>query len=142
MVLDPTIVEVVDARMALEVRPVGARTKADAVHHLISAARERDWATGLATDRVHVRPDSASLVSDTRSGPGQLSVVMMGDDVTDVQALTALTELAERDAGIKIFRVGVASSEMPDTLPNCVDVLVEDPEVIAAGLAKLADRWP
>jgi hypothetical protein len=67
---------------------------------------------------------------------------MMGDDVTDVQALTALTELAERDAGIKIFRVGVASSEMPDTLPNCVDVLVEDPEVIAAGLAKLADRWP
>lgn len=61
-VLDPSTIEVCDARLALELRPVGARTKADAV------------AAALA--RV----------------PGARRVLYAGDDRTDVDAFRALAD--------------------------------------------------
>lgn len=60
-VLDPTVVELVDARKALEIRPLGARTKADAVRAAVSDA------------------------------PGEVRrVVYVGDDTTDLDAFAAL----------------------------------------------------
>lgn len=62
-VLDPLVVEVVDARMALEVRPRGAQTKADAVRRVLENA-----------------------------GPHATHVLYLGDDTTDLDAFAAVRE--------------------------------------------------
>ena len=62
-VLNPKVVEVTDARMALEIRPKGARTKADAVRLAIADA---------GTDVRHA--------------------VYVGDDTTDIDAFRGLDE--------------------------------------------------
>ena len=62
-VLDPRRVAIHDARMALEIRPAGARTKAWAVRHIIDSV------------------------------PGLQQVLYIGDDRTDLDAFAALAEV-------------------------------------------------
>jgi trehalose-6-phosphatase len=59
-VLDPRVLEIRDARMALEIRPKGARTKAWAVEHILGQV------------------------------PGLEGAVYIGDDETDLDAFSAL----------------------------------------------------
>ena len=95
MVLHPTAVEVHEAKQALEIRPAGARTKADAVAQLVEAAG-----------------DDAS------------AVVYMGDDRTDIDALRALDAVAAgRD--MPVLRVAVGGSDAIADLVDAADLVLD-----------------
>jgi trehalose-phosphatase len=109
--LDPALVEVHDARMAVEVRAAGARTKADAVRLALADA-------------------------GNSSGNGHLVAAFVGDDRTDLDAFAALDEL-----GPYAIRVAVDSPEAPPELLAAADVTVDGVDGVhrmLAGLAELA----
>lgn len=108
MVLDPTRVEIHDAKQVLEVRPKGSRTKGDAVRILSAAA-----------------PDVAT------------TVVYVGDDLTDVDAFRAMDELSNAqlvetaaEPALRYVKVAVGGAEAPQPLVEAADhVLAGEDEV-------------
>lgn len=104
-VLDPRALTVHDARMALEIRPTGGRTKADAVRM-------------LAAD---------SAIS---------SCVMIGDDMTDLDAFTALNDF---DA-VQGIRVAVDSEEAPAELAASADIVLPGQASVEQFLAQLLEQ--
>ncbi len=101
-VLDPRALTVHDARMALEIRPTGSRTKADAVRM-------------LADD------------------PAIASCVMIGDDVTDLDAFAAVND----SASVQGFCVAVSSEEAPAALAESADIVLPSQGHVAPFLAEL-----
>jgi trehalose 6-phosphate phosphatase len=63
------------------------------------------------------------------------AVFYVGDDVGDVQAFTALDELAEK--GAVVVKVAVAGDEAPATLVDRADVVVEGPTGVLDLLRRL-----
>ncbi len=111
-VLDPTAVEVVDAHTALEVRPVGARTKGDAV--LAAVARVR------ATPPHDSQP---------------ISLLLAGDDLTDADAFNAVAQPPD-GVGV-VVRIAVGRSTVPERLAQLADHIVEGPGDLADALHML-----
>jgi trehalose 6-phosphate phosphatase len=115
-VLNPLKVEVHDAKQVLEVKPRGARTKGDAVRILAAAA-----------------PDRAQVV------------VFVGDDLTDLDAFTAIDELraAEQapataaEAPLRFVKVAVGGEEAPPALVAAADVVLDDQSRVEPLLAAL-----
>lgn len=101
-VLDPRALTVHDARMALEIRPTGARTKADAVRRVTS---------GLDLD----------------------ACIVIGDDLTDLDAFAALDDLA----GVRGIRVAVDSPEMPESLAHAAQIVLPSQLHVANFLASV-----
>ena len=63
-----------------------------------------------------------------------------GDDTGDLPAFAALARAADDHRLRRAVRIGVHSSEMPDTLPAAVDGLVTGPEGLAEMLTEVARR--
>ncbi len=103
-VLDPRALTVHDARMALEIRPTGARTKADAVRML---------ASDLDLDVCMV----------------------MGDDLTDLDAFNALDDLN----GVHGLRIAVGSDEIPESLAGAAEFVLDGQHEVAGFLARLLE---
>ena len=67
-------------------------------------------------------------------------VVFLGDDLTDVDGMKALKRL--RTEGLASLAIGVAGEEAPPGLVNESDILLPDPQAVAAFLARLATLHP
>ncbi|MBC7645385.1 MAG: hypothetical protein H7123_09665, partial [Thermoleophilia bacterium] len=107
-VLNPLVLEIVDARLALEVRPKHARTKADAVREIV------------------------------HNTPGAARAVVIGDDVTDLDAFRGL----DATPGLVITRVAVASCEAPAALIEAADLVLDSQADVASLLADLLGTAP
>lgn len=103
MVLDPRAVELRDAKHAIEVRPAGARTKGDAVAQLAAAA------------------------------PGAGAIVFIGDDLTDLDAFTALDAIGGE--GRRTVKVAVGGADVPPELVAAADVVLADQRAVGPLLA-------
>lgn len=101
-VLDPRLLEIADARLALEIRPRGARTKADAVRDLVA------------------------------SSPGLAHAIMVGDDLTDLDAFQGLD-----GSGVRATRVAVDSDEAPSGLLDAADLILPGQSDVAELLRRV-----
>jgi trehalose 6-phosphate phosphatase len=93
---------------------------------------------------VEVRPplslDKGTIVERVVKERDLHSVVFLGDDLTDVDAMKALKRL--RTEGVASLAIGVAGEEAPPSLVNESDILLPDPQAVAAFLARLAELRP
>lgn len=85
-VLDPMLIELTDARLALEIRPRGARTKADAVKYLVAgAAVEIEGIIVVGDDHT----DIAAFEGAAETGLPTIRVAVDSDEVPAALLATA-----------------------------------------------------
>jgi trehalose 6-phosphate phosphatase len=77
--------------------------------------------------RPAVHSDKGDAVRKVVAESGAAAVLVAGDDLGDLPAFAAATELASR-SGIEAVRVAVASAESPPDLVAEADVTVDGPE--------------
>lgn len=70
---------------------------------------------------------------------GLRSVVFVGDDVTDLDAMTAIQRLAA-EQGLRALTVGVVGPETPPAIAEQADMTVDGVDGVIAFLTALADR--
>ncbi|MFD1535326.1 trehalose-phosphatase [Pseudonocardia aurantiaca] len=86
--------------------------------------------------RPPVRGDKGDAVRRVVAESGARVVVVVGDDLGDLPAFAALTELAAE--GHPVLRVAVRSEEAPAELLDAADLVVEGPEEVLEFLRRLA----
>ena len=86
--------------------------------------------------RPPVRGDKGDAVRRVVAESGARVVVVVGDDLGDLPAFAALTELAAE--GHPVLRVAVRSEEAPPELLAAADLVVEGPEEVLEFLRRLA----
>jgi trehalose 6-phosphate phosphatase len=115
------------------------RTAADQEQEVLDFAADLSRRYGLAQwhsrSAVELRPpvdiDKGTAIDELIEG---FAVgAFAGDDTGDLAAFAALASAAADGRLHRAVRIGVESPEMPETLPDAVDVLVDGP----AGLAEL-----
>ena len=89
--------------------------------------------------RPAVRGDKGDAVRKVVASSGAEAVLVAGDDLGDLPAFAAATDLAAR-TGIEAVRVAVASAESPSELLARADLTVEGPEGLRALLEDLLRR--
>jgi trehalose 6-phosphate phosphatase len=140
---------VVDAVPGAWVEPKGATA---AVHVRASpltaiAPLERELARVAAGSGLELHAGKAvfDLVPEGRGRKGAAverlaagadAVAYAGDDLPDLEAFAALDRLA--GDGVRVVRVAVADAGSPDALLAAADVVVPDPDGLAAWLAAIA----
>ena len=96
------------------------------------------WGRKVLEIRPPVRIDKGEGVSRLIARAGVQTAMYVGDDVTDLDAFRALTELAH-DGGLKYaLRVGVRSDDGPPELEAAADLLVDGTDGVVRLLASLA----
>jgi trehalose 6-phosphate phosphatase len=89
---------------------------------------------------VEVRPslalDKGTVIEGLVEEHGLRGVVFLGDDLTDVDAMSALRQL--REAGAATLGVGVAGDEVSSRLIGESDMLLPDPNAVGVFLERLA----
>jgi trehalose 6-phosphate phosphatase len=86
--------------------------------------------------RPPVRSDKGDAVRRVVGETGARIVVVVGDDLGDLPAFAALTELAAE--GHDVLRVAVGSEEAPPQLLAAADLVVQGPEAVFGFLRRLA----
>lgn len=97
-VLDPSIIEVRDARMALELIPVGARNKGDAVRDVVAAHPNATHAIAIGDDRTDIHMFEAlrelplttiSIAIDSPEAPKDLlaSADIVASDQSEIDSI-------------------------------------------------------
>ncbi|SFL13483.1 trehalose-phosphatase [Geodermatophilus ruber] len=86
--------------------------------------------------RPPVRGDKGDAVRRVVDESGARAVVVIGDDLGDLPAFAAVTELAA--AGVDGLRVAVRSAESPPELLAGADLVLEGPEGVLEFLRRLA----
>lgn len=92
--------------------------------------------------RPAARVSKGSAVAEIVSGRGLHGVVFLGDDVTDVDAFLAITELRQSGSLEAGLSVGVLSEDTNPAIVETADVLVRDVNDVAAIFTELAQRLP
>jgi trehalose 6-phosphate phosphatase len=97
------------------------------------------WQTRYAVElRPPVAIDKGTAVDELIEGYSIAAFV--GDDIGDVAAFDALARAAAEGRLQRAVRIGVRSPEMPESLPDAVDCLVDGPVAVVASLAEIARR--
>lgn len=107
-VLNPLKTEIHDAKQVLEIKARGARTKGDAVRTLCAAA-----------------PPAARVVA------------YVGDDLTDLDAFTAIDALRADGDTRRFVKVAIGGEEAPAALVDAADVVLEGQGDVEGLLAAL-----
>lgn len=108
-VLDPSIIEVRDARMALELIPIGARNKGDAVRDVLANTSVATYAVAIGDDRTDIDMfevlrelslPSTSIAINSAEAPAEL--LESADIVVDSQAeIDAVLRAVLRGSGVR-----------------------------------------
>ena len=85
--------------------------------------------------RPPVRSDKGDAVRRVVDESGARIVVVVGDDLGDLPAFAALTELAAE--GHDVLRVAVRSEESPPQLLAAADLVVQGPDEVLEFLRRL-----
>lgn len=140
--------------MTIEDKGVGAafhfRTAPDpasAERQILSALRPIAARRGLRITQgrlvIELRPNidanKGTALRDIVERHALRSVVFLGDDTTDVDAMSALAHL-RAVAGLRGLSVGVVNPETPAAIEKQADALVSGVEGVVALLTALADR--
>jgi trehalose 6-phosphate phosphatase len=108
------------------------------------AARAEDagfvthWGRKVLEIRPGVAMDKGRGIERVLAGVELDSALYAGDDLTDLDAFTALRDLVERGQLQRAVCVGVSSEETPDALREAADVMVDGPRGVRELLAALA----
>ena len=113
----------------------------DAVQQLVDRAQGEGLATHWGRKVLEVRPpvriDKGDGITRLIREAGVRNAMYAGDDLTDLDAFRALTELSESGELDYVLRVGVASAEGPAELTSAADLVVDGTEGMRTLLASL-----
>lgn len=114
---------------------------ADAVQKLVDRAQGEGLATHWGRKVLEVRPpvriDKGDGITRLIRRTGVRNAMYAGDDLTDLDAFRALTELSESGELDYVLRVGVASTEGPAELTSAADLVVDGTEGMRTLLTSL-----
>jgi trehalose 6-phosphate phosphatase len=98
-----------------------------------------EWHSRFAVElRPPVAIDKGTAIDGLITGFGVAAFA--GDDTGDLAAFAALERAAADGRLTRAVRIGVQSAEMPDALPDAVDVLVDGPAGLIELLRSVAHR--
>lgn len=116
-----------------------ARAVIDGIAAKAQAAGLRThWGRKVLEVRPPVRIDKGAGIASFLADTDVDVALYVGDDVTDLDAFHALTQLADEGRISKAIRVGVRSDEGPPEITEEADVVVEGPAGVNELLAVLA----
>jgi trehalose 6-phosphate phosphatase len=99
------------------------------------------WGRKVLEVRPPVRIDKGAGVERLLRGADDIdAAIFVGDDATDVDAFRALTDLVEAGVLAHAVRVGVTSDEVPDSVTESADVLVDGTDGVREVLEHLLER--
>lgn len=122
------------------------RNAPDAAPAVEAWAADTATATGLvaraakASIELHPPVDADKGTAVRMLTEGCRAVSYVGDDVGDLPAFTALDELAAE--GIRTVKVAAAGAELPASMEQSADLLVDGPDGVVALFAPLAASTP
>jgi trehalose 6-phosphate phosphatase len=103
-----------------------ARAAIDAIAARAEAAGLRThWGRKVLEVRPPVRIDKGAGIVSFLDGLEIDTAMYVGDDVTDLDAFRALSELAQEGRLSRVIRVGVRSDEGPEEIVNEADLVVD-----------------
>jgi trehalose 6-phosphate phosphatase len=117
-----------------------ARAAVDAIAQRAEAAGLRThWGRKVLEVRPPIKIDKGAGIRRLLKEVGSEidSAMYVGDDTTDLDAFSALSELVAERRLVRAVRVGVSSSEGPSEITSKSDLVVDGPEGVSQLLAAL-----
>jgi len=122
--------------------PIVVRDEILAVVTPLAAAADLNVSLGRMV--IEIRPpvtlNKGTALREIVEERGLRSLIFLGDDVTDIDAMRALSELREVGT-IDGLSIGVLDSESPPEIVKFADALVYDVDGVRRLLTKLAERF-